>query len=101
VNLQQAVNIKLVDATSLSYTALALAVAGIAGWAAWERRVVLGYRRAGRPGSGAAQAAEVGAGAAASGESGEASGESGDAAGESGEASAGTSSNSSGPPPNA
>jgi hypothetical protein len=90
VNLQQAVNIKLVDATSLSYTALALAVAGIAGWAAWERRVVLGYRRAGRPGSGAAQAADVGAGAAAPGES-----------GESGEAAAGTSSESSGPPPTA
>jgi hypothetical protein len=90
VNLQQAVNIKLVDATSLSYTALALAVAGIAGWAAWERRVVLGYRRAGRPGSGAAQAADGGAGAAAPGES-----------GESGEAAAGTSSESSGPPPTA
>jgi hypothetical protein len=88
VNLQQAVNIKLVDATSLSYTALALAVAGIAGWAAWERRVVLGYRRAGRPGSGSAEAAhvgEVGAGAAATDES--------------GEAAAGTSRESSGPPP--
>jgi hypothetical protein len=87
VNLQQAVNIKLVDATSLSYTALALVVAGIAGWAAWERRVVVGYRRAGRPGSGAAEAAEVAAGAAATDES--------------GEAAAGTSSESSGPPPTA
>ncbi|HJX67219.1 MAG TPA: phospholipid carrier-dependent glycosyltransferase, partial [Candidatus Limnocylindrales bacterium] len=84
VNLQQAVSIKLVDATSLSYTALALAVAGIAGWAAWERRVVLGYRRAGRPGSGAA---ELTAGAAATDES--------------GEAAADRSSESSGPPPTA
>jgi hypothetical protein len=90
VNLQQAVNTKLVDATSLSYTALALAVAGIAGWAAWERRVVLGYRRAGRPGSGAAEAAEaaeLAAGTAATDES--------------GEAAAGAPRESSGPPPTA
>ncbi|HEX7496511.1 MAG TPA: phospholipid carrier-dependent glycosyltransferase [Candidatus Limnocylindrales bacterium] len=93
VNQQVSASIPLVDATSLSYTALALAVAGIAGWAAWERRVVLGYRRAGRPGSGAAQAAELGAGTAAD--------ESGDAAGEFGEAAAGTSGDSSGPAPTA
>ncbi len=57
VNQQVSVPVKLIDPTSLSYTALVLVVAGIAGWAAWERRVVLGYRRAGRLGSGDADGA--------------------------------------------
>ncbi len=53
VNQQVSQPVKLLDLTSLSYTALVLVVAGIVGWAAWERRVVMGYRRAGFLGSGA------------------------------------------------
>ena len=83
VNQQVSASIPLISPTSLSYAALALTVAGIAGWAAWERRVVMGYRRAGRPGNGAAEAAAS----------------AGTASDEPGEAAAGEPRDSSGPPP--
>jgi hypothetical protein len=52
VNLQEAASVPLISPTSLACAALALIAAAIAGWAAWERRVVVGYRRAGRLGVG-------------------------------------------------
>jgi hypothetical protein len=45
VNLQQAVHISPIQSTSIELALVALLVAGIAGWVAWERRVVIGFRR--------------------------------------------------------
>lgn len=59
VNLQQAAGNPLFSLTSLECVVLVLVVAVIAGWAAWERRVVQGYRRAGRATAGVADAADA------------------------------------------
>jgi hypothetical protein len=45
VNLQPANSVGLVSSTGLTLALVALLVAGVAAWAAWERRVVIGYRR--------------------------------------------------------
>jgi hypothetical protein len=46
VNQQPAAHISPIQTASITLALLALLVSGIAGWAAWERRVVIGYRRA-------------------------------------------------------
>ena len=46
VNLQEAAHVALIQPFSILLGMVALLVAGVAGWAAWERRVVVGYRRA-------------------------------------------------------
>jgi hypothetical protein len=58
VNLQEAAHGALVQPWSVLLAALALFVAGVAGWAAWERRVVVGYRRARSLGAGSSEASE-------------------------------------------
>jgi predicted membrane-bound dolichyl-phosphate-mannose-protein mannosyltransferase len=45
VNLQEAASVKLFGTWSIVLTMVALFVAGFFAWAAWEHRVVLGYRR--------------------------------------------------------
>jgi predicted membrane-bound dolichyl-phosphate-mannose-protein mannosyltransferase len=59
VNLQQAAHVALVQRWSILLAAVALLVAGVAGWAAWERRVVIGYRRARLLGGGSSDAEPV------------------------------------------
>jgi hypothetical protein len=48
VNLQAAAQVSPASATGLTLALGALLVAGAAAWVAWERRVVIGYRRSGR-----------------------------------------------------
>jgi hypothetical protein len=48
VNQQESAHVNLISAWSMMLALLALVVAAVAGWAAWERRVVVGYRRAKR-----------------------------------------------------
>jgi nitrogen fixation-related uncharacterized protein len=45
VNLQEASSVKLFGSWSILMTMVALLVAGFFAWAAWEHRVVVGYRR--------------------------------------------------------
>jgi hypothetical protein len=45
VNLQPAAHISPIGSTSIELALVALLVAGLAGWIAWERRVVIGFRR--------------------------------------------------------
>jgi hypothetical protein len=45
VNLQPAIRVSPIQSTSIALALVALLVAGIAGWVAWERRVVIGFRR--------------------------------------------------------
>jgi hypothetical protein len=57
VNLQVSESVKLISVYGISLTLLALFVAGMAAWVAWERRIVVGWRRSRRlldagPGSG-------------------------------------------------
>jgi hypothetical protein len=51
VNQQESAHVNLISAWSMMLALLALVVAAVAGWAAWERRVVVGYRRAKRLGA--------------------------------------------------
>jgi hypothetical protein len=59
VNLQPANSVGLVSATGLTLALVALLVAGVAAWAAWERRLVIGYRRHRLLSAGAATSAEA------------------------------------------
>jgi Dolichyl-phosphate-mannose-protein mannosyltransferase/C-terminal four TMM region of protein-O-mannosyltransferase len=69
VNLQESSPISLTTPLTATMSILALTVAVIAGWAAWERRVGVGYRRAKLLEAGAGQPAETfAAGADPSGE---------------------------------
>jgi hypothetical protein len=57
VNLQVSESVKLISVYGISSALLALFVAGMAAWVAWERRIVVGWRRSKRlldagPGSG-------------------------------------------------
>ncbi len=45
VNLQESAPVKLIGTWSILLTMFTLLVAGLAAWAAWEHRVVVGYRR--------------------------------------------------------
>ncbi len=54
VNLQVSMAVKLIGLGSVSLTLVTLFVAGVVAWAAWERRVVVGWRRAKLLGSGEA-----------------------------------------------
>jgi 4-amino-4-deoxy-L-arabinose transferase-like glycosyltransferase len=45
-NLQAASSVKVIGTWPLALTMLALLVAGLVAWAAWERRIVIGFRRA-------------------------------------------------------
>jgi hypothetical protein len=45
VNHQDSNSVGLVSPTGLTLAAVALLVAGVAAWAAWERRIVVGFRR--------------------------------------------------------
>jgi hypothetical protein len=45
VNLQESAPVKVVGTWSVVLTLLTLLVAGLAAWAAWEHRVVVGFRR--------------------------------------------------------
>jgi hypothetical protein len=45
VNLQQAANVPLFGTASIMWAVVALGLAGVAGYAAWVRRLVIGYRR--------------------------------------------------------
>jgi hypothetical protein len=45
VNGQESNPVGLVSATGLTLALVALLVAGVAAWAVWERRLVIGYRR--------------------------------------------------------
>jgi len=58
VNLQEAAHVALVQPWSILLASVALFVAGVAGWAAWERRVVVGYRRARSLGAGGSETSE-------------------------------------------
>lgn len=46
VNMQPALSVPLISMNTATTALLAIVVAAIAGWAAWERRLVLGYRQA-------------------------------------------------------
>jgi hypothetical protein len=48
VNLQQAASVQVIGAWSIMLIMLTLLGAGFVAWAAWERRIVIGYRRARR-----------------------------------------------------
>jgi hypothetical protein len=48
VNLQDAAHVNLISPWSITLGLLALLVAGVTAWAAWERRVVIGFRRSRR-----------------------------------------------------
>ena len=48
VNLQAAAHVNLISPWSITLGLLALLVAGVTAWAAWERRVVIGFRRSRR-----------------------------------------------------
>jgi hypothetical protein len=63
VNLQEAAHVALIQPISILLAMVALLVAVVAGWAAWERRIVIGYRRA----RGLAAGGETSESAAASG----------------------------------
>ena len=65
VNLQVASSVQLFGLSSLVLTMVALTVAGFFAWAAWERRVVVGYRRRLRLSGGAEADGETGAEAGA------------------------------------
>jgi len=54
VNLQPAQNVGLFEPYSMLLAVVALLVAIVAGWVAWERRIVVGYRRSRLPGGPAA-----------------------------------------------
>ncbi|HEX7491561.1 MAG TPA: phospholipid carrier-dependent glycosyltransferase [Candidatus Limnocylindrales bacterium] len=61
-NLQQAITIPLLNPWSEILALLVLVVAGFVGWAAWERRVVVGFRRSraeAAAGAGTSEAAET------------------------------------------
>jgi Dolichyl-phosphate-mannose-protein mannosyltransferase/C-terminal four TMM region of protein-O-mannosyltransferase len=53
VNLQPGAGVSPISASSELLTVVALLVAGFVAWAVWERRIILGYRRAGRLSDGA------------------------------------------------
>jgi hypothetical protein len=61
-NLQQAAVIPLMSPMSELLALLVLVVAGFVGWAAWERRVVIGFRRAKRAAEVAGGTAEIASG---------------------------------------
>ena len=65
VNLQEAASVQLFGTWSILLTMVALFVAGFFAWAAWERRVVVGYRRRMRLSGDAAAAAGADAAAGA------------------------------------
>jgi hypothetical protein len=46
VNLQPGLSVKIVSSSTIMLSLVVLLVAGVAAWAAWERRAVIGYRRA-------------------------------------------------------
>ncbi len=45
VNLQPGLAVKIVSSSTILLSLVVLLVAGVAAWAAWERRAVIGYRR--------------------------------------------------------
>jgi hypothetical protein len=86
VNLQESKGVALISPATMSVALFALVLAGIAGWAAWEHRLVVGYRRAraaGLIGPGGVALADAGSGEA--GESTEAAETSAAESGEAGE----------------